>query len=63
MDFYKCKRDIWSPSPFPDFPDVLSFKKNNLYIVKNERTEDEEGEEFSFKDKDEGWLQRHFETI
>lgn len=63
MTYYKCKREIWTPSPIDNFPEVLSFKKGNLYFVENQETLDEEGQIFSFREKDDVWFERHFEPI
>lgn len=63
MTYYKCKREIWSPSPMEDFPDVLTFKKGNLYYIENQETIDEEGQTYRFNQQDETWFNRHFEEL
>lgn len=63
MAYYKCKREVWTPSPLKDYPDVLKFEKGNLYLIENNETIDEEGDVYRFESVNEPWFSRHFKQL
>lgn len=68
MSLYKCKRDIWEKHVNEEYPDFLSFKKNNIYILEDTKlktwhTRDEEGRRIVIKDLNDEWFQKHFNEV